>query len=100
MNGTNYWAERAITAVPSETSMKSGYGFELAVATTITTNYTKDSRHILFPQEVCVFIPEARYQKAVKMVTADGGKTWTFPVNTASVIGAKKWYVPIWFPDN
>lgn len=103
VNGTSYWAELGLEAKitdPTGDTMKSGYGFEMTVKTAITTNYTKDSRHILFPQEVCVFIPEARYLKAVKMVTADEGKTWTLPVNTASVVGAKRWYVPVWFPDD
>ena len=90
---TTYWARLTLTATPSVSQMKSGYGFGVTVSASVTTNY-----HTSFaPSQVVMFIPERGYNEVVRLV--NNGGTWTLPVSPYSVIGAQKWYVPVWFPD-
>ena len=90
---TTYWARLTLTATPSVSQMKSGYGFGVTVSANVTTNY-----HTSFaPSQVVMFIPERGYNEVVRLVNSGG--TWTLPVSPYSVIGAQKWYVPVWFPD-
>ena len=90
---TSYWARLTLTATPSVSQMKSGYGFGVTVSANVTTNY-----HTSFaPSQVVMFIPERGYHEVVRLVKS--GSAWTLPVSPYSVIGAQKWYVPVWFPD-
>ncbi len=90
---TSYWARLTLTATPSVSQMKSGYGFGVTVSANVTTNY-----HTSFaPSQVVMFIPERGYHEVVRLVHSGG--TWTLPVSPYSAIGAQKWYVPVWFPD-
>ena len=90
---TTYWARLTLTATPSVSQLKSGYGFGVTVSANVSTNY-----HTSFaPTQVVMFIPERGYSEVVRLV--NGGGTWTLPVSPYSPIGAQKWYVPVWFPD-
>ena len=90
---TTYWARLTITATPTVSQLKSGYGFGVTVSASVSTNY-----HTSFaPSQVVMFIPERGYNEVVRLV--NNGGTWTLPVSPYSVIGAQKWYVPVWFPD-
>lgn len=95
-NGNTYWARLTLTATPSTTKSKSGYGFDVTVTPFITTN-CPDSSVIMQPQAVVMRIPETHYETGVQLVKS--GTTWSMPVNPISVIGSKVWFVPIWFPD-
>lgn len=99
--GSSYWAHLDISAIVAPTSMKSGYGFEAKVTTVMTTNYSKPSE-LVPPQSVYMFVPEWQYSKVVELMpdgVAAYTTVWRLPMNPYSVIGAKKWYVPVWFPD-
>ena len=90
---TSYWARLTLTATLSVSQLKSGYGFGVTVSASVSTNY-----HTSFaPSQVVMFIPERGYNEVVQLVKS--GSTWTLPVSPYSVIGAQKWYVPVWFPD-
>ena len=90
---TSYWARLTLTATPSVSQMKSGYGFGVTVSANVSTNY-----HTSFaPSQVVMFIPERGYHEVVRLVKS--GSVWTLPVSPYSAIGAQKWYVPVWFPD-
>lgn len=90
---TTYWARLTLTATPSVSQLKSGYGFGVTVSANVTTNY-----HTSFaPSQVVMFIPERGYNGVVRLVNNSG--TWMLPVSPYSPIGAQKWYVPVWFPD-
>ena len=90
---TSYWARLTLTATPSASQLKSGYGFGVTVSANVSTNY-----HTSFaPSQVVMFIPERGYNEVVRLVNSGG--TWTLPVSPYSPIGAQKWYVPVWFPD-
>ena len=90
---TSYWARLTLTAMPSVSQLKSGYGFGVTVSANVSTNY-----HTSFaPSQVVMFIPERGYNEVVRLVNSGG--TWTLPVSPYSPIGAQKWYVPVWFPD-
>lgn len=45
-----------------------------------------------------MFVPERGYSEVVRLVR--DGSTWTLPVSPWSMVGAKKWYVPVWYPDD
>ncbi len=90
---TSYWARLTLTATPSVSQLKSGYGFGVTVSANVSTNY-----HTSFaPTQVVMFIPERGYGEVVRL--ANSGGSWTLPVSPYSPIGAQKWYVPVWFPD-
>ena len=94
-----------MTATIAPTSLKSGYGFTCAVTIKVTTDYPTTDK-VEAPKKVIMYIPEWSYAKAVELVRTDGGgayartTTWELPVNSKSPIGAKKWYIPDWWPDN
>ena len=90
----SYWARLSLSASPSTSTLKSGYGFGVTVTATVTTNYTGS----FAPSQVVMFVPERGYNEVVRLVR--DGSTWTLPASPWSMIGAKKWYVPVWFPDD
>lgn len=91
---TSYWARLSLSASPSSSTLKSGYGFGVTVTAIVTTNYTGS----FAPSQVVMFVPERGYSEVVRLVR--DGNTWTLPVSPWSMVGAKKWYVPVWYPDD
>lgn len=91
---TSYWARLSLSASPSASTLKSGYGFGVTVTAIVTTNYTGS----FAPSQVVMFVPERGYSEVVRLVR--DGSTWTLPVSPWSMVGAKKWYVPVWYPDD
>ncbi len=90
----SYWARLSLSASPSASTLKSGYGFGVTVTATVTTNYTGS----FAPSQVVMFVPERGYNEVVQLVR--DGSIWTLPASPWSMIGAKKWYVPVWYPDD
>ena len=90
----SYWARLSLSASPSASTLKSGYGFGVTVTATVTTNYTSS----FAPSQVVMFVPERGYNEVARLVR--DGSTWTLPASPWSMIGAKKWYVPVWYPDD
>jgi hypothetical protein len=89
----SYYANLSLTATPSTTNLKSGYGFEVTVKAKVDTNYP-----VAFePTQVLMFIPERGFKEVVRLVRS--GDKWMLPVSPYSKIGAKKWYIPVWWPD-
>ncbi|MDO5111370.1 MAG: hypothetical protein Q4E65_03595 [Clostridia bacterium] len=89
------------------TALKSGYGFKIRAKVKITTDYPIAEK-VEAPKKVVVYVPEYRYDEqgvAVELERTDGGSAyaretvWEFPENSSSGTGAKKWYVPVWWPD-
>lgn len=100
------WPERPYLdgAVSNGFEMKSGYGFQAKVTTSLTTNYDKPEL-ILGPQKVVLFTPETDYGSEVMYFEAQSGtttwtNTWIMPVNARSHYDNRAWYTPVWFPDN
>lgn len=116
-----FWAQLDISATISEAwpkrpygdnatsgsfTMKSGYGFQATVTTTLSTNYDKPET-ILAPQKVLLFTPETDYgSNGVMYFEPQNGvsswsNTWIMPINASSPpdVQNRAWYVPVWFPD-
>ncbi|WP_347490467.1 hypothetical protein ABDB91_04685 [Desulfoscipio sp. XC116] len=77
--------------------LKSGYGYSIKVATSVSTNYDRPEL-ITNPQTAEVYLPEYRYDTAIPL-TREGGQ-YIFQENPASPFKYRKQYVPIWFPDD
>lgn len=102
--GKSYYGRLALSATASDRSLKSGYGFELDVTATISTDYKKTplTEYLSGPLQVAMYVPETQYEKAVMLekVSGDGlTTTWKLPVNESSPTGARQWYIPAWYPD-
>lgn len=99
-NGTLYWARLHFAVEytqPRTGQLKSGYGFEVAVTTSVEHNYYNEER-IGEPQQIIMYTPESEYDDHVLLEKqADG--SWKLPVNTGSVIGARRWYIPVEYAD-
>ena len=92
------------------TTSKSGYGFELQVEVKVSTDYPTEEK-LTAPKKVILYLPDAGdYETAVELVRTDHNgthvpprgtlkTTWELPVNAKSGAGAKKWYIPEWWPD-
>lgn len=97
-----FWVKLEVTADTAYSRMKSGYGFQLASITSVTTNYDRPE-FIVPPQRVQVFIPETQFTKAIDMEIRSKPErfimNWQFPENYRSVYRYRKHYIPIWFPD-
>lgn len=97
-DGTTYWARLTLTIELDEkySTLKSGYGFAFTVTPKLTTN-CPDASQIILPQAVVMRVPESHYETGVTLMKV--GDHWELPINPASVIGSKSWFVPVWFPD-
>ena len=79
--------------------MKSGYGVECEVTTSVSTNYDVPGGVVPL-QDVYAYLPTTNYSEAIKLEPVPGAANrWRFPVNPASVIGARVQYVPVNWPD-
>ena len=108
-NGEMYRALVGIQVDPSANGLKSGYGFETTAIVQIVTNSPDLSVEDL---KVIARLPEFGYSKC-KVLEEDTSKrtetteegvrtitcTYRFAVNTTSKIGARKWYIPVSWPD-
>jgi hypothetical protein len=95
-----FYAEVSISAILIPGTMKSGYGVECEVATTVRTNYDIPG-HVTELQSVYAYSSALGYREAVELERAPGaGSKWRFPVNPASVKGNRVIYVPVEWPDN
>lgn len=81
--------------------LKSGYGFTANVTVQIDTNIEEETE-ISTITKVLAYFPDDYYNEGYELVKVSQSgllSTWEFPVNPTSKIGAKKWYVPVDFPD-
>lgn len=88
-----------VTVDPPE--LKSGYGFTANVTVQIDTNIEEETE-ISTITKVLAYFPDDSYNKGYELVKTSQNvmtSTWEFPINPKSKIGAKKWYVPVDFPD-
>ena len=95
----DFYAEVSIRArlIPGE--MKSGYGAECEVSASLSTNYDHP-RDLIALQDVYAYVPTSGNNTAVKLEHVQGyTDRWRFPVNPASVTGARVQYVPVDWPD-
>lgn len=95
-DGTEYWAKLEVTVSTEYDELKSGYGFDFTVTPKLTTN-CPDASQIIQPQAVVMRVPESHYETGV--ILEKSGDSWILPVNSASVLGSRTWFVPVWFPD-
>ena len=82
--------------------MKSGYGFTTSVTATIDTDVSNSDARVTGVSRVYAYFPDDNYQTAYELVkVSQNGRnsTWEFPANPKSKIGAKRWYVPVEYPD-
>lgn len=82
-------------------SMKSGYGYELIVKTTISTNYDKNGVYGF--QSIYAYVAGDNFTYPIQLTRGNDINTYTFPLNSESVENAQKrnvQYVPISWPDN
>lgn len=101
------WARLSATAKTTYRTkdkgyLRSGYGFELDITVTVTTNYDKPEL-IVGAQRANAFLPQYGYSNAVKMVTEGNvtslTNTYHFAVNPDSVYNNKNQFVPVWWKD-
>ena len=95
----DFYAEVTISARLTPGDIKSGYGVECEVVTGISTNY--DRPNVVIPlQDVYAYLQADGYSGAIKLEPVPGtSNRWQFPVNPASVSGARVQYVPVSWPD-
>jgi len=95
----SFYAEVSISAKLTPDTMKSGYGVECEVTTTVSTNYDKPGA-VTGLQSVYAYSPVSGYTVAVALERVPGtsGK-WRFPVNPTSVKRNRVMYVPVEWPD-
>ena len=106
-----YYAQVSMAATLSDREIKSGYGVECLVTTTLATDYPDtlaagdpDAGVVVGIQNVFAYLPTDGYSKAVQLehvwTSADSKtSTWRFPQNAASVIRARRQYIPVEWPD-
>jgi hypothetical protein len=94
-----FYAKVSISAklIPGDT-MKSGYGVECEVTTTIETNYDKPNV-VTGIQNMTASPPPNSGRETINMQKISDN-TWKFPVNPTSVIGSHNVYVPIDWADD
>lgn len=108
-NGELYRAVASLAVAPSAEGLKSGYGFEMEATIKMVTNSPDLS---LDDIKVIARLPEFAYAKCKTLeedlskrteTTQDGARIITrvyrFQVNTTSKVGARRWYVPVTWPD-
>ncbi|MCL2163684.1 MAG: hypothetical protein FWH55_04655 [Oscillospiraceae bacterium] len=94
-----FYAEVSISARLVPGTMKSGYGVECEVTTTVRTNYDLPG-YVTELQSVYAYSPASGYSEAVALERSPGaGAKWRFPVNPSSVAGSRVLYVPVEWPD-
>jgi hypothetical protein len=95
----HFYAEVSLSARLIPDSIKSGYGAECEVTASVRTNY--DNPNGVIPlQEVYAYLPTDNYSEAILLEPVPGTTNrWRFPVNPASVIGARVAYIPVSWPD-
>ncbi len=105
----SYWAKLTVAATTdyrtkSSGYLRSGYGFEISVTATITTNYDK-SDLVVGAQRTNVFLPQYGYANAINLVPERAGDvttwrcTYHFSSNPDSVYNNPNRYVPVWWKD-
>ncbi|MDR1439709.1 MAG: hypothetical protein LBJ10_06770 [Clostridiales bacterium] len=94
-----FYAEVSISAALLPGSMKSGYGVECEVSARLSTNYDRPA-DVIGIQSVHAYLPTSGCAEAIELEPVPGsGSRWRFPVNSASVSGARVRYVPVEWPD-
>ena len=96
----DFYAEVSMKAVLLPGTMKSGYGVECEVTTSISTDYDRPDE-IMGLQSVYAYLPTSGFNEAIELERVPGtDNKWRFPVNQASVKGNRVAYVPVEWPDN
>ncbi|MCL2741188.1 MAG: hypothetical protein FWE70_03640 [Oscillospiraceae bacterium] len=97
-----FQAELLVTDRADRSAMKSGYGLSLEVETRIWHDYDYPSSFVGV-QEVRAYFPESSYAHAVKLVpdhpAGSLSNVWRLPESPLSVLGERRHYVPVRFPD-
>lgn len=89
--------EKAPTA--SGRTMKSGYGFNEKVTTSVSTN---QSSAVTAAQNAVTYFPELQYQGFWRLLERMGGgyhMTHEFKTNRYSTYNRRTHFTPIWYPD-
>jgi hypothetical protein len=103
---TNYSASLTgrMVLVPDEKSptakndtIKSGYGVNIEVTTTPTTN--APSSHITSAQNVITYFPEFGYKTYWRDLDSMGYGDFVFKTNKYSTYNSRVHFSPLWFPD-
>ena len=89
---------KKITGFSDHYEMKSGYGVETEVQTTITTN-APSIDHYTTAGNVVVYFPEFKYDTYWRLLAKKNGGKFTFAKNPFSQWEAPVHFTPIWFPD-
>lgn len=83
-------------------SMKSGYGVNVNVTSTLTTNYD-NLNAITGVQHLYAYFPETNYTTALELdpLSQYGSRTntWQFKVNSESIYNNRVHFTPVWFPN-
>ena len=90
--------EKSPTATAS--SMKSGYGFNMATSTAISSN--APNSHITGAQNVVAYFPEFYYQtywRLLDRISTGYNSTFEFRKNIYSTYYRRVHFSPVWFPD-
>jgi len=101
----NLWASMQVspdTKVPTAAGkvMKSGYGVNLNVKTTLSSNAPASA--ITGAQNVLSYFPEFNYTKYIRvsdMTTGGYNAEFALKVNEYSTYGRRVHFTPLWFPD-
>ncbi|MGL4790624.1 MAG: hypothetical protein ACRCW1_04360 [Anaerotignaceae bacterium] len=80
----------------SETIMKSGYGINQLVATTVDTN---QKTAVTFSQNAVSYFPEFGYETYWRLLDRVGNGVFTFKENSYSTYKNRTHFTPVWFPD-
>lgn len=100
----SFYARLTATLVPTSTAMKSGYGFGLKVKTHLESNYDKPNL-LIGPQSVDMVVPEYFYSEAYRVMLKSQqslgsfDNTYELRPNPITPLNAKRWYIPVWFPN-
>ncbi len=85
------------------TSMKSGYGIEAIVKTSLETDYDRPT-YTFGAQHMYVYLPEYQYTYWESMHNSEDAislnNTWRFRINYDSGLNRREHYIPVQFPDD
>ncbi len=80
-----------------EDTMKSGYGVNIDIQTTPTTN--APSSHVTQVQNVITYFPEFHFESYWRVLDAIGYGNFMFSENKYSTYKSRVHFTPVWYPD-